>query len=228
MSNHYTYLLILLAAVAGPIGLSFDRKVAFHTKWRYLPVSLIFPALIYIAWDMYFTSLGVWSFNPDFITGIYIYNLPLEEVLFFFIVPYCCLFIYECIRCYFPGLKDNRAASGIMILLATTLLIAGVLNVHRYYTSWAFIGTSLFIFALFLFRIFFRGFDAISFLVSYLIILLPFLAVNGFLTALPVVSYNDAENLGIRIYTIPSEDVFYGMLLVLMNVALYEKAMKRR
>ena len=72
-------------------------------------------------------------------------------------------------------------------------------------------------------RNFFRGFDAASFLVSYAICLIPFLIVNGFLTAIPVVQYNDAENLGIRIYTIPFEDAFYGMLLVLMNIVIYEK-----
>ena len=58
--------------------------------------------------------------------------------------------------------------------------------------------------------------------------LLPFLIVNGFLTSIPVVQYNDAENLGIRIYTIPFEDIFYGMLLVLMIIVIYEKMPGKR
>ncbi len=49
------------------------------------------------------------------------------------------------------------------------------------------------------------------------------MAVNGLLTYLPVVEYNQAEIIGIKIYTIPFEDVFYGMLLVLLNILLFEK-----
>ena len=75
---------------------------------------------------------------------------------------------------------------------------------------------------------FFRGFDMVSFLVSYLIVLIPFLIVNGFLTAIPVVLYDDMENLGIRIYTIPFEDMFYGMLLVMMNVAGFERMRNKK
>jgi lycopene cyclase domain-containing protein len=189
---------------------------------------MIIPALIYIGWDIHFTEKTVWSFNPAYITGIKIYNLPLEEVLFFFIVPYCCVFIYACIRAYFPNLKNKKPADLVLIILAVALFVTGVFNAEKYYTSWTFIFTGAFILIIYAARKFFKNFDAASFLVSYAICLIPFLIVNGFLTAIPVVIYNDAENLGIRIYTIPFEDAFYGMLLVMMNVVLYEKFRNRK
>jgi len=228
LNSHYTYFLILAASLAGPLGLSFDKKVGFYKKWKYVFPAILFPALFYIAWDIYFTSINVWHFNPEYITGIHISNLPLEEVLFFFIVPYCCVFIYECIRCYFPLLKDNTKADIILMILAAVLLITGMIFHDRYYTSWTFIFNALFIAALYAFEKYFSSFNAIAFLISYAVCLIPFLIVNGFLTAIPVVLYNDAENLGWRIYTIPFEDTFYGMLLVLMNIVLYEKLKSSR
>ncbi len=173
---------------------------------------------------MYFASRGVWSFNQKYVTGINIGNLPVEEVLFFLIVPYCCVFIYECIRSYFPQLSNNKTADTIFKLLGLLLFVTGIIFFNRWYTSWTFILNGLFIGLIALFRKHFTGFDAMAFLVSYGVMLIPFLIVNGFLTAIPVVLYNDAENLGIRIYTIPFEDIFYGMLLVLMIVVLFEKS----
>lgn len=184
---------------------------------------MIIPALFYISWDFYFTAMGVWRFNNAYITGITLYNLPLEEILFFFIVPYCCVFIYACIRAYFPALANKKRADLFLILLAVGLFATGIFYAEKYYTSWTFIFTGGFILLIYAARKFFKRFDALSFIVAYLICLIPFLIVNGFLTALPVVIYNNAENLGIRIYTIPFEDVFYGMLLVLMNIVMYEK-----
>jgi len=80
----------------------------------------------------------------------------------------------------------------------------------------------LFIGIIYFFKNYFKSFDATSFLIAYGIMLIPFLIVNGFLTSIPVVLYNNAENLGIRIYTIPFEDMFYGMLLILMTIVVYE------
>jgi len=227
LNTHYTYFLLLGASIAGPLALSFDKKVGFYKKWKYLFPAIAGPAIFYIVWDIFFTARGVWSFNDNYITGIKIANLPVEEVLFFFLVPYCCVFIYECIRCYFPQLQKKKAGDILLQLTAVALLVVGIAFIHRYYTSWTFIFMAVFIGLLYFARNFFKAFDATSFLVAYSIVLLPFLVINGFLTALPVVVYNNAENLGIRIYTIPFEDIFYGMLLNLAIVSIYEKLMKR-
>ncbi|WP_460559255.1 lycopene cyclase domain-containing protein [Ferruginibacter profundus] len=222
MNSHYTYFLILAASLAGPLLLSFDKKVAFYKNWKYLFPAMLLPASLYIVWDFYFTGKGVWHFNENYITGIKIYNLPVEEVLFFFIVPYCCVFIYECIRSYFPKIKDKATADVILMVLALILWITGIICYQKYYTSWTFIFNALFIAIIYSFRKYFKTFDAASFLVAYSIMLIPFLIVNGFLTAIPVVLYNNAENVGLRIYTIPFEDTFYGMLLILMTIVIYE------
>jgi lycopene cyclase domain-containing protein len=228
LNSHYTYFLILAASIAGPLTLSFDKKVAFYKQWKYLFPALLLPALFYIAWDIFFTSKAVWSFNENYITGVKLYNLPVEEVLFFFVVPYCCIFIYQCIRTYFPSLRNNKSADTILKILGLALLITGIVFSDRSYTSSTFISNAVFIAIIYLAKKFFKSFDAFSFLVSFCIILIPFLIINGFLTSIPVVHYNDAENLGWRIYTIPFEDTFYGMLLVLMNTVIYEKLKQAR
>ena len=180
MNPHFTYFLILACSLAGPLALSFDKKVAFYKKWKYVFPAMLIPAALYIGWDFCFTSAGVWSFNEKYITGIKLFNLPVEEVLFFFIVPYCCVFIYECIHCYFPGLKNRPAADIILKILALVLLITGIVFYNKYYTSSTFAGNAVFIAIIYLCRNYFSGFNAPAFLVSWLIILIPFLIVNGF------------------------------------------------
>jgi lycopene cyclase domain-containing protein len=221
LNPHYTYLLILAVSLAGPLFLSFDKKVAFYQNWKYVFPAMIIPAAIYIAWDYWFTTLGIWSFNELYITGIYLFDLPIEEVLFFFVVPYCCLFIYECIRVYF-SIQDGKLARIAWLGIALILLLAAVYYYNREYTFYTFCACGLFLLIILAVRRNLAGFNFKLFLIAYGVILIPFLVVNGFLTAIPVVQYNNLENLGTRIYTIPVEDLFYGMLLVAMNVVIFE------
>jgi lycopene cyclase domain-containing protein len=228
LNPHYTYFLILACSLAGPLALSFDKKVAFYKKWKYVFTAMILPALFYIVWDGYFAGENIWFFNADYIaTKTNIYNLPVEEVLFFFVVPYCCTFIYECVKCYLPKLQSNKKADTFLWLLGFVILVFGFFTLKLRYTSYTSIFLAIFIFILLTCRKYFSSFNSSAFLVSYAIILIPYFVVNGFLTAIPVIIYNDTENLATRIYTIPVEDMFYGMLLVMMNVVMYEKLQQK-
>jgi lycopene cyclase domain-containing protein len=64
------------------------------------------------------------------------------------------------------------------------------------------------------------------FLIAFPIILIPFFLVNGVLTGTglpePVVWYNDSQNMGIRIGTIPVEDMAYAFSMLFFNLLLIE------
>lgn len=98
------YFLVLLASFFFPFILSFSKKIYFYKKPIRLAAALIIPASIYIFWDILATKAGHWSFNEKYVTGIFILNLPVEEILFFFVIPFCSLFLWESVK-YFSKQK---------------------------------------------------------------------------------------------------------------------------
>ncbi len=224
----YVYLSLDIASVLFPLIFSFYPKAHFASKWKAWTPAIIVPALIFIAWDEWFTRMGVWGFNPRYLTGISVGNLPLEEILFFICIPYACLFTYVAVNYFRKSEPLPDQGKRITWILIIGLLATGIKYYDHWYTAVTFIGLSAFLLILitaikpsYLGRFYF----------SYLFILIPFFIVNGILTGTaidqPVVWYNNAENLGVRMGTIPFEDTFYGMLLILMNVAIYEHLLKK-
>jgi lycopene cyclase domain-containing protein len=203
-----------------PLLLSFDKKVHFFKRWKYLAPSIILPALIFIVWDVVFTEQGVWHFNPEYVLGVYILHLPIEEWLFFFVVPYATVFVYDVIKYYWPRLNGVFQARWLGFLLMLASLITVFIFSDRTYT-WV---VAVFLFITLLIQLFTSASDQylFRFFVAYFICLIPFFIVNGVLTTIPVVIYNDLENIRTRIGTIPVEDTLYFMTLFLMNVSLYE------
>ncbi len=216
---HWLYSILIIGTIFFPLVLSFDKKVAFWKKWKFLFPAILPVAIFFLVWDYFFTRWGIWSFNPDYIQGKYLYNLPWEEVSFFFVVPYSCLFIYECLIAYFP--KDLLYGVQRIIAWCFAILCLAVawFYSHKLYTALTglFCGIAL-LFHVLVFRRRYLG----RFFMAYFACILPMLIVNGILTAKPVVIYNNTENLGIRMGTIPVEDFFYNMLLLLMITGIYE------
>ncbi|MBE7177418.1 MAG: lycopene cyclase domain-containing protein [Mucilaginibacter polytrichastri] len=213
------YLLINILTVFFPVVLSFDRRVHFYSKWKYIWPGLAISGVVFLAWDMVFTYADVWSFNPDYVLGLYFFGLPLEEILFFVTVPFACLFIYACLNHYVRWQMPVLVRKIISNALLSFLLLTLVFHYSRVYTLIAF-GL---LFALIVWAEFYKNVPWLGrFYIAFIVSLLPFYIVNGVLTSIPIVSYNNAQNLGIRVGTIPLEDHFYSMAMLLMNTAFFE------
>ena len=220
MDSHFTYLVLMLASLSGPLLLSFSKHVQYIKKWKFLPLPLSITLIYFGIWDSIFTKIGVWNFNEQYILGIKIFRLPLEEWLFFIIIPFCCVFIYECCNYFIKKDYLYNYAFKINAVILISISIIAILNIDKIYTAFNFLSA---IIVLLYIQFFLKPVWLGRFYVGYLFSLLPFFIVNGILTYLPVVRYNDAENLGIRIVTIPVEDSIYCLLLLLMNITVYEK-----
>src|SRR5210317_1835287 len=90
----YTYLLINLFSILIPFIASFDKRLDFYKQWKFLFPAIIITLAFFISWDVLYTYLGVWGFNPKYLTGINLINLPIEEWMFFVAIPYSCVFTY--------------------------------------------------------------------------------------------------------------------------------------
>ena len=214
--DNYLYLFLNLGSISVPLAYSiFEKKFHFIQYFRIALISILLVLIPFIIWDVLFTNYGVWGFNDRYHLSNLLLNLPIEEWLFFICIPYACLFTHEAIMFYSKNwglnIKSTKSISIILIFIALGLLIW---NIGKAYTT-----VNLLFFIALMIISYVKFQDSLAkYLPSFLIILFPFLLINGILTGSfidePVVWYNNLQNMGIRIATIPIEDVFYAFNLL--------------
>ena len=216
----WTYLLINFFTVLIPAVRSAEPKLRFYSKLKYFLPGMTFTAIFFIVWDYFKTKAGVWGFNDKYILGIKFFGLPLEELLFFVSVPYACTFIYEAISHFFGYRVPDSKNRKVVCLVSVLAIIASFFVVGKVYTfSVLFVGGLVFPIVTWLLP----GNSLNIFFITYFISLIPMAVVNGLLTSLPVVTYDNTQNLGIRIGSIPVEDFIYAAILLAMNISLYQR-----
>jgi lycopene cyclase domain-containing protein len=222
-----TYLAINILVFVFPLILSFHKGMQLQKKWWALWPAIFLTSVFFISWDMLFTQWGIWSFNPEHLTGIQFLNLPIEEILFFYTVPFASVFIYEVLKSRNKVYISEKRARFISYFIIFSLIITGLINYKKLYTSITFISTATFLSILIYSH--YKKFGL--FYASYIIIIIPFLITNGILTGSfidsEVVRYNSDYILNVRILTIPIEDSIYGLLLIFMTIYLYESILQR-
>jgi len=225
---NYLYLLLDLGSLSIPFLFSFHPKLKFYRVWKYLFPSMLITMLVFIPWDVIFTKHKIWGFNSQYFLDTRIFSLPIEEWLFFICIPYACIFTHYSLIHIFPKArlteKTTKLISYVLIALSLILVITN-------YTKWYTFINFIYAFILIGIALYTNKLLLQKYYLTFLVILIPFFIVNGILTGSfiedQVVWYNNTENLGIRLITIPIEDVMYAFTLLLTNLLLIEFFKKR-
>lgn len=222
--QHYYYLILDLFSFAIPFLFSFEKKwMHFIRFWKPYFSAIFIVGIFFILWDIYFAYQNVWGFNDDYLLGIRWFKLPLEEWLFFLLIPYSSNFIHYSLAYFFSKFELKKTTTqSITILLFIISFGVFVWNLDKIYTA-----SSFGLFAvLMLLQMIYQWEYAQKFYLSFIIIYIPFFLVNSALTGMftenPVVFYDNNENLGIRVGTMPLEDSFYCFSMLYGSVLLFE------
>ena len=217
------YLLLNLGSILIPFIASFHPRLKFYKKWKSLLLSIVITNLIFIPWDVYFTKISVWGFNANYYIGYKIFYLPIEEWLFFICIPYACVFMHYAILELYPNLTFSNVL-GKWITLFLLFLFTFIL-LFNYDKLYPLINYSLAIPLVIL--VYFKNMVLLyKYYKTFIFMLIPFFIINGVLTGTGIVDevvwYNNFENLGIRLFTIPVEDITYAFTLILSNLFLVD------
>lgn len=95
----FGYLAMLAFTVIGSFWLEIVLKIGVLRRIKRVLLSIIPVAIPFIIWDAYAVANGHWKFDPKQILGIYgPFKIPLEEFLFFLIVPIAAIMTIEGVR----------------------------------------------------------------------------------------------------------------------------------
>ena len=225
MDSTWTYFLILGLSLSYPLAQSFEKRVFMYRKMHFIFAGIVFSGILFIIWDVFFTRAGIWGFNHSYTRDIYILGLPLEEWLFFLVIPYCVFFLHEVLRFFVKRFYFPQFA----LYFIWTALIAGAISLpfvfDKTYTFTAIAFVLPFLALQLILKTWKTWFS--GFLLTYLVTFIPFIIVNGFLTRIPVVWYNNYENLSLRITTLPIEDFIYLLGMLVPAFTVYQLLLHR-
>ena len=222
--HQYIYLIINILTVSICFIYSFDKRIEFYKHFMSFVKGASLVAIPFIIWDAWFTNIGVWWFNDTYLIGLRIFGLPIEEIMFFFFIPFSCVFTYYCINKFFDLSWVNGFNTIIVFVTTIVCITVALLFPDRIYTLITALTTCLSV--LYLHFIAKKEWIGQASLL-YTVLMLGFFPVNGVLTGTgiesPIVNYNDQDFMTFRIGTIPIEDAVYGYTMFIWNIFFFHK-----
>jgi isorenieratene synthase len=226
------YLLFDLAILAVPFVVGAWGPAWFYHRLGTALRATLVAAVPFVAWDLAVAGRH-WWWNPAYVLGAELWGLPLEELLFFVAVPLTCAFTWERVLGGDRARAHHEPVIGRLRLehlypIAWSLVPVGIVVAAQglEYTGYALVGLGL---VALLDHALGVGLLVVPRALAYFgVVLLLTLACNGYLTARPVVLYDERYQLGLHVFTIPVEDFVFGLALVWLTTLLYQRRLGRR
>lgn len=101
--RHWVYLAILATCLIGTLPLEFVLHTHVYARWRRLALTLLPVLVLFGGWDVVAIHAGTWHYDRGYLVGIDLPGrLPLEELLFFLVIPTCAVLTLEAVRARRP------------------------------------------------------------------------------------------------------------------------------
>ncbi|TKV57334.1 lycopene cyclase domain-containing protein [Nakamurella flava] len=108
----WTYLAVLAACVIGTLPLEFALRARVYRRWTGALLAVLPISAMFLTWDYFATAGGWWWFDENHLVGLWLAGMPLEEWLFFLVIPVCGLLTIEGVRHVRPDWGRAADAAG--------------------------------------------------------------------------------------------------------------------
>lgn len=108
MDDRYQYLALMAACVLITLPLEFWLRARVYRRPARLALALVPTLVVWVAWDVLGIVRGHWTYSARFTTGIMLGPMPLEELVFFLVIPVCGLLTFEAVGTVLDGMRRTR------------------------------------------------------------------------------------------------------------------------
>ncbi|MET1055277.1 MAG: lycopene cyclase domain-containing protein [Pedobacter sp.] len=216
---NYTYLFVDLGLLLFSVLLFSRKQLNFASQSKFIILALLINVFAFSVPTEFLTQLKVIVYNPPYLSGMTLWELPAEELLLSFLLPLSGLAVYLFLNISYPDNtleKYSLALSNIMLGVCIAMLYFGHQKLFTVFTFSILLVFLLYIEYVNKIRFMYRFYRA------FLVSLILFYSVYSVLTSVPVIQYTTEETLNFNLSHIPFESHFYFMSMLLLSIYLFE------
>ena len=106
--HQFQYLLLMAGCLLITLPLELVLEARVYARWRLMLLALLPSVLVFVVWDLVGIIRLHWTYNPEYISGVHLWVMPLEELVFFIVIPICGLLTYEAVGTVLRRLRERR------------------------------------------------------------------------------------------------------------------------